>query len=452
MGKGSLAILVQMCRKKEWDDAVVDLKKMSSTGKRRAVEVAVDGDDDSDSDSDDDEKVILAAQAAERRRRAEAETMCVPCEDEDEDADREDAKKDIGSTSRNRRYACTHCTMAFPYPKDLKRHLADRHDIGVVWTHCPECDYKCKQAGSLKSHLASRHNQGVKWHQCDQCDYKCKQAGHLNQHMAQRHNQGVKWHKCPHCPHKTKQASALKEHLADTHDIGVTWHVCDADPEKCQFQSKRASHLMKHIQRHHARVFAQRKQEQEERVRRALIDAGWEEWRLAETMPAVGFFRREKRIDFNCAKRAQPGALANAGQYARIDFVLGVKNGFVFLEVDENQHRFGYGAELSCDAKRMASVMESLAVETGFQVPNVLWLRYNPHTWHVDGDVRKVPKEERERNLVTWLEAFEARDPLRIAYAFYDCDADGALEVLDNAEFAPQFAALVDNLQDFAEA
>lgn len=422
-----------------------------SAGKRRAVEVALG----EDSDSDSDERVILAAQAAEKRRRAEAETeaaaTCVPC-DVQEEEDGGSTQKDAGSASRNRWHACTHCTMAFKAPSKLKQHLSDRHDIGIVWTHCPECEFKCKRADHLKSHMAFRHGIGVVWHQCPECDHKFKQAGQLKRHLAFRHGIGIVWHQCTECPYKAKEAGTLKRHLAFAHDLGVEWHVCDADPERCQFQAKTSSNLMDHIRSMHARVFAQRKQEQEERIRRALLDAGWEEWRLAESMPAVGYFRREKRIDFNCAKKAQPGALANAGQYARIDFVLGVKNGFVFLEVDEHQHRFGYGAELSCDAKRMASVMESLAIETGFNLPNVYWLRFNPHAHHANGDLVKVTKAEREARLVAWLARFRCTAPLGLGYAFYDYDADGALEVLENPEFAPQFVPLVDNLQEFAEA
>ena len=133
-------------------------------------------------------------------------------------------------------------------------------------------------------------------------------------------------------------------------------------------------------------------------------------------MPAVGFFRREKRIDFNCAKKAQPGALANAKQFAKIDFVLGVPDGYVFLEVDEHQHRFGYDNEsLSCDMKRMASVQESLAIESGFQLPNLYWLRYNPHAHRANGDLVKVPKAEREARLLAWLKAFAFAAPFGVA-------------------------------------
>ena len=85
------------------------------------------------------------------------------------------------------------------------------------------------------------------------------------------------------------------------------------------------------------------------------------------------------------------------GKFASIDFVLGVLNGFVFLEVDEQQHKYGYGGLVSCAMKRMSHVMESLAVETDCNLPCIYWLRYNPHAWHVDGALRKMPKLDRER-------------------------------------------------------
>jgi len=228
-----------------------------------------------------------------------------------------------------------------------------------------------------------------------------------------------------------------------SHDAGVVWHACDAAPGECDYQAKTTHRLHDHIRRVHSRVYAQRKCEQEERVRQALRDAGWREHHLSETMPPVGHFRREKRIDFKCAK------LDTTGANARIDFVLGVPNGYVFLEVDEHQHRYGYDALVSCDMKRMSHVMESLAVETGGCPPCIYWLRYNPHAWHVGGEVCKVPKVQREARLVAWLEGFECVAPLGIGYAFYDCEAEedgGALAVLDNEAFHPQYAEVVDNL------
>ena len=334
---------------------------------------------------------------------------------------------------------------------NLGQHLADAHGIGVVWHPCPQpgCDYKAKKASNIKRHLADAHGIGVVWHRCPQpdCNYKSKAAGNLKQHLAHAHGIGVVWHRCPQpdCNYKSKAAGNLKRHLADAHDIGVVWHACDAAPGECHYACKTASDLHRHIRRMHFRVYAQRKCAQEERVRQALRAADWQEHHLAEAMPPVGHFRREKRIDFKCAK------LDTAGANARIDFVLGVPNGYVFLEVDEHQHQYGYDALISCDMKRMSHVMESLAVETGGHLPCIYWLRYNPHAWRVGGEVCTVPKAEREARLVAWLEGFECVAPLGIGYAFYDCEAEedgGTLAVLDNEEFSPHYAEVVDNLLD----
>ena len=315
----------------------------------------------------------------------------------------------------------------------------------------PGCESSFKKASHLKQHKANAHGLGVVWHACDLCEHQFKQASGLKKHKAHTHGLGVVWHACdqPGCEQQFKEAGDLKQHKANKHGLGVVWHACDQPG--CEHQFKQASNLHEHTRTQHARVYAQRKKEQEERVRRALLDAGWQEHRLAEAMPPVGHFRREKRIDFRCAK------LESRDTWCRIDFVLGVPHGFVFLEVDENQHKYGYGDHLSCDMKRMACVMESLAVETNYNAPPIYWLRYNPNAWRVGGETRRVPKADREANLAKWLGAFECVAPFGIGYAFYDCeapDADdgapGALDVLGNAEYNPLYADAAENLMDLA--
>ena len=124
---------------------------------------------------------------------------------------------------------------------------------------------------------------------------------------------------------------------------------------------------------------------------------------------------------------------------------MAVAGGYVFLEVDEHQHEFGYDASLSCDMKRMAKVMTSLTIEAGDSVPRVLWLRYNPHSYRVDGDLVSIPKVEREEWLVAFLRDAVLDEPLAIAYAFYD-SAEGQLEVLDNPEYHASFRSVASDV------
>lgn len=336
-------------------------------------------------------------------------------------------------------HECHLCDKRFKLPLSLRVHLAGVHNIDVTWHDCHICSKRCKMACHLRKHLAYMHDIDVTWHDCHLCDKRCKQAVNLRTHLALVHDIDATWHHCHLCSHRTKQVSHLRQHLADVHDINVRWHQCDL----CEYRTKQGGCLREHIRRCHSEQHAQRRKQQEERVRQALLDAGWLEWHLSETMPPAGYFKREKHIDFQCA-----GASTDR-QFARIDFVLGVRAGagYVFLEVDEHQHRYGYESEqVSCDMKRMNSVLASINVEFDFDPPSIYWLRYNPSAWHVDGVLRRVPTEERLRWLLDFLGTVTLTEPVGIGYAYYDADDTEGLEVTSHEEYHDSFRCLVENL------
>jgi hypothetical protein len=181
-----------------------------------------------------------------------------------------------------------------------------------------------------------------------------------------------------------------------------------------------------------------RKKVAEERVRTRLLKEGWKE-HFGDTLPPVRTFRREMFIDFTCVD-----SYSNS-KYCRIDFVISTPGGLVFLEVDENQHRFGYHAELSCDMKRMNKVMTSLTLEYGDARPHVYWLRYNPDTWHVDEETQRVLKDEREDRLMAHLAKVDLTEPLQVCYAYYDTYM-GELEVLQNEDYHSDWAEVTHDL------
>ena len=269
--------------------------------------------------------------------------------------------------------------------------------------------------------------------------------------MHKRTHTGQKPYKCdwPGCDFASAQLCNMTSHRR-TH-TGERPYKCDVPG--CDYAAAQSGNLHDHVRIHHNATYVARKKEQEERVRKALLDGGWKEWFHPELLPPAGHFKREHQIDFECA------AASADRQFCRIDFILGYDGpSYVFLEVDEHQHRFGYrqadGAAISCDAKRMGSVHTSLAVEfgkLGRDAPPIYWLRYNPHEWHVDGVTTRLPKADRETRLVAFLDKYEADAPLRIGYSFYDySDADG-LDVLLADEFPAPFRddGIVDNLRDF---
>lgn len=99
----------------------------------------------------------------------------------------------------------------------------------------------------------------------------------------------------------------------------------------------------------------------------------------------------------------------------------------------------------------MANVHTSITIEfdsVGAEPPPIYWLRYNPHEWHVDGVICKVPKDEREVRLCSFLKHLEPKTG--IGYAFYDYDESG-LDVLSADEFPELFRDFVDNLEGLNE-
>jgi len=154
-------------------------------------------------------------------------------------------------------HPCTHpgCDKTFKQPGNLKVHMANKHDVGVIWRPCthPGCNDKFKEAGNLKKHMAAKHNVDVIWYPCTHpgCNDKFKRASHLNTHMSNKHDVDVIWHPCTHpgCNDKFKQPGTLKVHMSAKHDVDVIWYPC-IHPG-CNDKFKRAGHLKQHMSDKH---------------------------------------------------------------------------------------------------------------------------------------------------------------------------------------------------------
>lgn len=111
------------------------------------------------------------------------------------------------------------------------------------------------------------------------------------------------------------------------------------------------------------------------------------------------------------------------------------------VKADRRQHTFGYGP-VSCDMRRMARVMESLMIE-GQTMP-IVFVRYNPNAYSVDGARVKTPKRDREASLVSMLSSPKSviftGQPLVIQYMYYDV-SNATLDVLKDHEYHADFAA-----------
>jgi hypothetical protein len=139
-----------------------------------------------------------------------------------------------------------------------------------------------------------------------------------------------------------------------------------------------------------------------------------------------GSFKREHHVDYRCV---DPGL-----SFSRLDFLLPYwKGGHVIIEVDEEQH---YHIPQMCETARMNNVITSWIL-AGNSAP-VVWIRYNPHAYRVDGVLVKTPTKERHHRLLEFLNgiSFENSAPIRVFYMFYDME-NGKPAVLSDPEYHP---------------
>ena len=360
-------------------------------------------------------------------------------------------------------FACDKCDRAFSDKSNLRRHKHIHSEEKPF--ACDKCDKTFAQKGNLESH--KRVHSGEKPYCCDVCDKAFAQKAHLEVHkrthsgqkpfacdkcdkaFAYKHSldfhkrahTGEKPYHCEFCDKAFADKSGLETHKR-THTEEKPYS-CDVCGEKFAY----SSNMHDHQNRYHNDRYVAKKKVHETAVSTFLTTLNLTEMTtLGDALPPPGCFKREHFINFNCVEASATNANGNTRKFCRIDFIVNVSGTYVFLEVDENQHRFGYDSTMSCDMKRMSDVMATILLSAdGDRIGGIFWLRYNPCAWHVDGNVVRVPKELRLRMLGETLLSIQRADTMRIGYMFYD-SKDGSLEVLDNEEYNPEFKASVVNL------
>ena len=254
---------------------------------------------------------------------------------------------------------------------------------------------------------------------------------------------GLKPFKCDQCDKAFAHKPDVKKHRDAVH-FGLKPFECRV----CNKKFPHAGHMMGHMQRMHTDAFNAAKKQEEEKVRKLLTEAGFlEQFELGDALPPPGCFKREHRIVFDCAEANSTSAsTGNAARWCRIDFILNVGCTYIFLEVDEHQHRFGYNSSLSCDSKRMTDVAATLLLcEDAERMPLIHWLRYNSHGYHVGGETVRVATEVRQRALLDSIEEVSSagrREEMKIEHVWYDIDEDGELEVVQHEEYNDAFRSV----------
>lgn len=277
--------------------------------------------------------------------------------------------------------ACLHsgCGKAFACANTLEVHV--RCHTGERPYHCshPGCGKAFATSAALAAH--GRLHTGEK-------PFVCNVAG---------------------CAKAFRQQAHLATHRAI--HTGERKYAC----EQCDYASAQSSNLKYHKEAQHTAAGAQRQKRREEHLSQALRAAG----------VLVG--ERDHYISFECL----------SGTFARVDFIVVKETHVVLLECDEAQHRH---YTTGCDVRRMLDV--AAAIRASGDERKLLWLRFSPDAFRVDGVLQKVLRRDRYAQLVRVIETYMPALPMEIAYHHYDT-VDGLPAVL--AEFDPAVRECVRN-------
>jgi hypothetical protein len=155
----------------------------------------------------------------------------------------------------------------------------------------------------------------------------------------------------------------------------------------------------------------------------ALAKRSKKEEAAVATALADFVFQRETHISYSCIS-------SDDKKFARLDFLLETVHHRVILEVDEHQHKeVSYSIE--CDLSRMLYVLS--AIKCSQNDRPVLWIRFNPHAYSVDGVRQKTSRRDRYRALVETLR--QPRDErFVLLYMYYDV-REGRPTILDDPDF-----------------
>jgi hypothetical protein len=310
------------------------------------------------------------------------------------------------------------CTSQFSTSDSLATHKK---------THIDEKPYKCDFDGCNSefktSFILLRHKKahtGEKPYKCDfnGCNVECSLSHHLVRHK--RTHTGENPYKCEFdgCNSQFKSSSELSIH--NRIHTGDKPYKCDL--EGCNAEFAQSSGLTSHKKSIHTEE-GKRRQKKSEHNTFSYLEEHIK-------------IKREHQVDFSC----------NGGTFCRLDGLSLHKNkngqGFIIAhENDEQQHE---GYPISCDARRMIEV-KSAFIQEGNYMP-LVFLRFNPDAFRIDGQIQKIKKKDRLKRyveLVKELENSEDLMPFTVYYLYYDitdnklnitCDTEYPIELKDNVE------------------
>jgi KRAB domain-containing zinc finger protein len=338
-------------------------------------------------------------------------------------------------------YPCPTCFKSLPNKGKLAAHEREKHALKRAFA-CDQCEKTYKTKRQLESHVSEIHSPPK---QCSVCSDSFPTAIALREHELRWHEK-EKPYPCtyPDCAMCFVNASERSKHMFRRHEKQKLFDCLNAaqpppqqhftfvcafvdggttlaagDELRCGMGCFTQAQLQYHIQRNHTAEGLATKFESETKLAKFFISKG------------IAFLRdRENYVNFRgCQEDVDGGKVC-----ARPDFFLpecsARLGAIVLVGNDEFAHR-----QTRCEFQRMLNIVKALHHEREFQNVRVLYVRFNPHFWRVDGhhfDMKLPVAHERLLQTLNSFQPDDLHDGLNLCYVNYD-RKDGQLCV-----FAPE--------------
>lgn len=318
-------------------------------------------------------------------------------------------KSHVMTHTGERPFQCDICGNAFAVKSSLTLHT--RIHTGSKPYPCSQCDKKFTSSSNLKRHF--RTHSGMKPYLCDECGSRFAGFGGLHKHVRRHETSRNYVHKCEYASFSTTKAGPG--------DLACT--------TRCQ----RPDQLERHVQMCHTPD--------------GIASRLHTERQLADLFDQnhIAYDRDHANLVRHSSCQSLKGLFS--GKFSRPDFHLvqfqAEIGALVLVGNDEFSHR-----RYQCEFARMykiAAAVNAVPVFTG--VP-LVYIRFNPHYFHVGSVLHDPPLSMRYKKLLGFLGDLRAKKTpvkagLNVFYMYYDITESGALQILqpDNIDEANADAA-----------
>lgn len=282
-----------------------------------------------------------------------------------------------------------HCKYKTKILGNLKKHMANIHNIDVIWKNCTLYNYKSKRSSNIKRHKAYKHNINVTRYDCPHCDKRLKSKQDCKRHVDYMHTSNIIWHYCNECDFKSKHKGNLKRHLSCIHNIG------DFYCEICYRNVFSVTTLTDDQGDHNVcRKCYNKATGKDSRVETQMSEY------LDEEFGIEYLIATDNRIYGEKCQKYRPDKL-----YASPDRV-------IHVECDEKQHKDRY--DHSCEERRISEIYDE------FIGKDYVIIRWNPDDYNTSSKLSRKDRLKLLVDVMKFAQKMIVPNKIIVIYLFYD--------------------------------